>query len=77
LPLDTPDLWRYIFRKAGAHLFTENQAIIYSGQGTITVHTKEGGPVVLQLRNGKSVNYVMPPNSTWLIDDETGDQLFK
>jgi hypothetical protein len=77
LPIDNPDLWRYIFRKAGAHLFTEDQAIIYSGHGTITVHTKDGGPIVLRLRNGKSVSYVMPPSATWLIDDETGDVIFK
>ena len=27
--------------------------------------------------DGKSVNYVMPPNTTWLLDSETGNLLFK
>ncbi|HEY5916963.1 MAG TPA: hypothetical protein VIU13_06155, partial [Chryseolinea sp.] len=75
LPLDNTDLWRHIFTKAGAHLFTDKQAIIYSGHGTITVHTKDGGPIVLRLRNGKSVNLEMRSNSTWLIDSETGEVL--
>jgi hypothetical protein len=47
----------------------------------IPVYNEEGvvGKTITYLNavNGKSVHLEMPPNTTWLVDSETGDLLLK
>ena len=42
LPPDNQNLWRYIFRKSGAHIYNEQGDIFYCGSEILTVHTKTG-----------------------------------
>lgn len=77
LPMDSEKVWKFVFEKAKAHTYTTSNAIIYACNGSITIHTKDGGAISIQLRNGKTVNYDMSKNSTWLVDDATGEVLIK
>ena len=73
LPADDPKFWTYIFENAGVHIFTDSQDIIYGCEGALTIHTRLGGGKSIKLRNGKSVSFEMPANSTWVLDDKTGE----
>jgi hypothetical protein len=75
VPPLTPAGWREIFRAAGAHLYVAQDAVIHAGGGVVLLHTKEGGPHRLTLRNGRTANLELPPKSSWLFDAVTGDRL--
>ncbi|HTE33062.1 MAG TPA: hypothetical protein VK666_21915 [Chryseolinea sp.] len=77
LPPDNPKLWQYIFKDAGAHVYNESEDIIYGGNGTLTVHTKEGGSKTIRLRNGKNISLDLAPFSTTILDPNTGEILLK
>lgn len=73
LPPDNPKLWRHIFKEAGAHVYDDSEDIFYSGNGTLTVHTKQGGAKTILLKNGKSISIVLLPFSTTVLNPETGE----
>jgi len=75
LPLDHPKVWQYIFKEAGAHIYSKTGEIFYSGNGVLTIHSKEGGTKVITLKNGKEVSVSMTANSTMIIDSVTGEIL--
>jgi hypothetical protein len=77
LPPDSPVLWRYIFKKTGAHLYNDSGDIFYSGSRVLTVHTKEGGPRTVQLKNGKTISLTLPPFSTTLLNTENGEVMMR
>ncbi|MEP6735439.1 MAG: beta-galactosidase [Chryseolinea sp.] len=77
LPPDNPVLWRRIFTDAGANIYNNSGDIFYSGNGILTVHTKNGGARKIKLANGKSISIDLPANSTTLLDSENGAVILK
>ena len=77
LPPDHSKLWQYIFKEAGVHIYHESEDIFYGGNGTLTIHTKEGGTKTIHLKNGKNVLLELAPNSTTILNPETGKLLLK
>ncbi len=77
VPLSNPDVFRIIFRKAGAHIYNDQGDVIYDGAGIFSVHTLEGGQRTFSLRNGKKIEIILPPSSTTLFDSSTGEILLK
>lgn len=75
VPLRNADVWRYVLRNAGAHIFNESNDVLYHGGGILTVHTLQGGKRTLTLRNQRKVEVELPPRSTQLFDGETGKAL--
>ncbi len=75
LPLRHPALLRHIFQAAGAHVWSDGGDVLHSGNGVLFVHTLAGGPRRLRLRNGKQVSIELPPRSTTLLDNQTGQVL--
>lgn len=75
IPLRTPELMRRIFREAGAHIYTDSGDTFYAGGGVVCLHTVEGGPREVALRNGRQVRLELSPRSTMLLDAETGQAL--
>jgi hypothetical protein len=77
LPYDNTTLWKFILGSAGAHRYCSDDAIVYGCSGALAIHTKQGGATQLTLMNGKKISLTMPPNSTWLVDDESGEVIYK
>jgi hypothetical protein len=77
LPSNSPELWRYIFKQAGANIYDANGDIFYSGRGILSVHTLPGGNREIRLQNGKVITKVLPPNSTTLLDPQTGETIMQ
>ncbi len=77
LPFDNNKVWRHIFKQANVHTYTDSETIIYGGSGLLSVHTKNGGPISFTLKNGKQVTYNLPPNTTWLLNNESGEVVLK
>lgn len=77
LPPDNPKLWQYIFNEAGAHRYGEDEDVFYGGNGTLTVHSKQGGVKKIVLKNGKKITITLPPFSTTILDPVTGDALLR
>jgi len=75
LPPADAELWRYIFKTAGAHIYNESGDIFYSGGGLFSIHTSKGGNRNIKLKNGKLISIVLPVNSTTILDSEDGLQL--
>jgi len=73
LPPANPKLWQYIFKEAGAHIYSNSEDIYYGGNGTLTIHTKAGGLKTINLKNGKKIELNLPPFSTSVINPETGE----
>jgi hypothetical protein len=79
LPLRNPDLMRELFRMAGAHIYNEANDVVIAGGGIVCVATKanEGGHRTIRLHNGKNVELEMKPGTTVILDDHTGEKIFK
>ncbi len=77
LPLQNGAVMREIFKNAGCHIYNENGDVIHAGGGILVVHTKEGGPRSIKLRNGKVIETELFSNSTSIFDSETGAILLK
>jgi len=73
LPSGSAELWRYIFREAGANIYDANGDIFYSGRGILSIHTLQGGDRKIKLSNGKIITLALSPNSTTLLDVQTGE----
>ncbi|MGC3947449.1 MAG: hypothetical protein QM762_23530 [Chryseolinea sp.] len=77
LPYDRAELWSFLLTKAGAHRYCSGGEIVYAWEGMLSIHSKAGGRIEVALRSGKRVTLEMPPNATWLVDDETGEVAYK
>ena len=75
LSLHDPDLLRFIFKQAGAHIYNDANDSIVAGVNMLMVHSAAGGKRTITLRNGRRVNATLPANSTSLFDAETGAAL--
>lgn len=75
IPFTTPEIFAEVFEEAGVHLYNNPGDSIISGMGLISVHTKEGGPKTIALKNGKLINIDFTAAETIIIDDITGDIL--
>jgi hypothetical protein len=77
-PVTDAATMRYIFKEAGAHLYTENTGdVIYAGNGLVVYHTKRGGEHKLTFKNGETVVLSLPDThaTTHLFDARTGEKL--
>jgi hypothetical protein len=72
VPITHPDLWRYIFRKSGAHIYDDDGDVIHCGGGILCVHTKAGGKRKISLPSAETIEAELPPRSTTLFDVESG-----
>jgi hypothetical protein len=72
-----PQVFRTIFKAAGAHLYGTENDVFHEGGGLLMVHTKKGGAKTIRLRNGKEVVVTMAPESTVYLDSETGAVLLQ
>ena len=79
LPLRNPDLMRELFLMAGAHIYNEANDVVIAGGGIVCVATKanEGGHRVIHLRNGEKVELDIKACTTVILDDQTGEKIFK
>ena len=69
---------RSILRTSGAHVYVSGGEIVYAGGGMLAVHTKEGGPHRITLRNGKERVLDLPEGAaTLILDAETGESILK
>lgn len=76
LPNTGSEPLKYILRNSGAHVYTTQGDIVYAGSGILVLHTKDGGEHGLTLRNGKTLNFLLPEgSSTLVLDGETGEPL--
>ncbi len=77
LPPAQPDLWRSIFRAAGAHIYNDSGDIFYNGSGLLVVHTATGGNRTIRLKNGQEITLDLPSNSTTVLEAQTGKMLLQ
>ncbi|MEO6330887.1 MAG: hypothetical protein ABIO55_18270, partial [Ginsengibacter sp.] len=77
LPPANSKLWRYVFQQAGANIYDADEDIFYSGHGILSIHTLNGGTRNIKLKTGKTLSLILLPNSTTLIDSQTGEIILK
>ena len=70
-----PSNWLEILKLTQAHLYTGQDDIIHTGGGLLLIHTKVGGFRQIRLRNGKTIDKVLPPNHSLLLDAATGEDI--
>ena len=70
---DSPEMLHEIFRQAGAHLYCAPGDLLQANGGLVMLHTVQGGPKTLTLRNGKTFQFTMPDNTTYVWDAVTGE----
>lgn len=73
LPAYEPELIGGLLQGTRAHKFSDDSVIVYSGNGLLSVHTQEGGVKNIILSNGKSIRLHMDKNSTFILNNETGE----
>jgi len=76
-PLQDTDVFRELFKAAGCHVYNEKNDFTYAHSNLLLLHTADGGQRTIHLRNGKKLDLVLPPASTWLTDVETGEVVIK
>lgn len=75
LPLCDAATLRSIIKESGAHIYNDQKVISFSGGNLLTVHTKEGGNVAMQLKSGKPILLQLPMRSTTILNQSTGEIL--
>jgi hypothetical protein len=65
-------VWRYILQQSGAHLYDTAGDVLYAGNGVLTIHTARGGNRKIELKNGKRISIDLKPNSTTVLNENTG-----
>ena len=73
LPAYEPGLMKGLLKATKAHIFSSDSVIVYSGSGLLSVHAKVSGIKNIILRNGKPIALNMEKNSTFIINNETGE----
>jgi hypothetical protein len=77
LPLHEGPLFRAIMKEAGVHIYNENTSdVTFSGSGLLWIHSVEGGPRTIILKNGKKLELNLPAKSTTLYHNTTGEMIF-
>lgn len=79
-PVTDAATMRYIFKEAGAHLYTQTTGdVIYAGNGMVLYHTKRGGEHKLTFKNGNVVVLNLPNThaTTHLFDARTGSVILE
>jgi hypothetical protein len=77
LPLHGPELMQKVLQEAGAHVYSSETAdVLFSGSGLLWIHTAEGGRRTIRLKNGEKMEITLPPKSTTLYNNQTGEQIF-
>ena len=69
-------LWKYIFKQSGVHIYNDNEDVVYSGNGVLSIHTAKGGQRMIHLKNGKHIVLDLPQNATVVLDAVTGKIIF-
>lgn len=77
LPINGTDVFRQLFRKAGCHVYNDQNDFTYVNSGIMLIHTLEGGPRTIHLRNGKDLQLELPAKSNAVLDASTGEPLLK
>ncbi len=77
LPAYEPELMKGILQLSKAHKFTNEGDIVYSGNGLLSFHSKNGGLKKVILSDGKTVELNLEKNSTVILDNQTGEILLK
>ena len=77
LPINGTDVFRQLFRKAGCHVYNDHNDFTYVNSGIMLIHTLEGGPRTIHLRNGKDLQLELPAKSNPVLDASTGKPLLK
>ena len=72
LPAYEPELMKGILQLSKAHKFTDEGDIVYSGNGLLSFHSRNGGLKKLILSNGIKVKLNLEKNSTVILDNQTG-----
>ena len=75
IPFTTPEIFTYVFKKAGVHIFCDSADSITAGSDILSVHTENGGHRIITLPNGNVIDTVLTPSETILIDYTTGEVL--
>jgi hypothetical protein len=75
VPLRGSTLLRHLLKTAGAHIYDDQDDVIYAGSGMLLVHSAAGGPRSLKLRNGRQIAIELPAACTFVFDSETGEKL--
>ncbi|CAN5463769.1 hypothetical protein BH11BAC3_BH11BAC3_27580 [soil metagenome] len=76
LPIHDPALYQTILRNAGVHIYNDvTTEVTTPRDGMIWIYTLDGGKRTLHLKNGKSVEVILPKLSVTLFDGETGEKL--
>ena len=77
LPINGTDVFRQLFREAGCHVYNDQNDFTYINSGIMLIHTLEGGPRTIHLRNGKDLQLELPAKSNAVLDASTGEPLLK
>jgi hypothetical protein len=70
------DLWRYVFKQSGVHIYETGNDVLYGGNHVLTIHSAKGGQRQVTLANGKIIKLNVNPDSTIVLDSETGELSF-
>jgi hypothetical protein len=72
IPPSSIEIWRYVLKESGAHIYATGSDVMYAGNNVLAVHTLKGGQRTITLTNGKKIPIQLPPNSTTVLDMFTG-----
>lgn len=75
IPVNDVAVWRYLLKESGAHLYAEEGDIMYAGNGMLVVHTARGGARRIKLVDDRTIDMILPANSTTVLDARTGEKL--
>lgn len=68
----TPEQASQFIDAAGAHRYTDSGEPVLAGAGLVAMHTCTGGERTVTLRNGKVLQLTLAPQTTVILDAETG-----
>lgn len=77
LPAYESGLMKGILQLSQAHKYTSDGDIVYSGNGLLSFHSKNGGLKRVSLSNGKIVDLELDKNATVILNNQTGEVLLK
>lgn len=77
LPPSDIDLWRFIFRESGVHIYETGNDVLYAANDLLSIHTAKGGERKIALENGKIIPLTLLPNSTIVISIITGETIYQ
>lgn len=77
LPGKVVEPLRHILRTSGAHVYSPQGDVVYTGDGLVVVHGKSGGRREVVLRNGRTRTFDLPEETafTLVLDADTGEAL--